>query len=273
MEYRILTRDGDVRWILDDTMEVFDPEGRFLFRQGIMLDITSSKQAEELLRLQRDRLAELSRQLVAVREKEQRAIGRELHDQIGQMLTALRITLDTLPHLPPETALQKVTRAAEITDELLDRVSSLSLKLRPSMLDDQGLLPALLWHIRHYQEQSGLQVVFKHKGLREKRFDPEIETTIYRVVQESLTNVARHARATLVNLDIDVNHEQFIVHLRDNGQGFDPVAAFKKNRGLGGMRERVILLHGKLWIESKNGSGTHLSLHLPMNVDGETPHD
>jgi signal transduction histidine kinase len=138
------------------------------------------------------------------------------------------------------------------------------------MLDDQGLLPALLWHIRHYQEQSGLQVMFKHTGLREKRFDPEIETTIYRVIQESLTNVARHAQATLIQVDIEVDSDQFTVHIRDNGQGFDPVGALKKNRGLGGMRERVVLLHGKLWIESRPGSGTHIALRLPI---GETLHD
>ncbi|MDQ2690475.1 MAG: sensor histidine kinase, partial [Chloroflexota bacterium] len=256
--------DGTARWFRDETMEVFDKGGTFLFRQGIMLDITVSKQTEEMLRLHRDRLAALSRQLLTVRETEQRAIGRELHDQIGQMLTAVQITLEMLPQLPAELAARKLERAREITQELLDRVSLLSLKLRPPMLDDQGLLPALLWHVRRYHEQSGLEVNFQHTDLKDKRFEPEIETTAYRVIQESLTNIARHAQATLVKIDIAVGEEDIEIHIWDNGKGFDPVAAYKKNRGLGGMRERINLLSGRIWIESKPGLGTHIAVHIPV---------
>jgi len=270
LEYRLMTRDGEVRWFLDEVMNVRDADGKLVYRQGIMLDITDRKQAEQELRLSRDRLADLSRRLVQTREAEARAIGRELHDQIGQMLTAIKINLDLLPDLPPERAAKKMEQALGIVTELLNRVSRLSLELRPPMLDDLGLVPALMWQIRHHQEQSGTRVDFRHSGVEGVRFDPEIETTLYRVVQEALTNVARHAQATRVKLEVNARGGQLEVQIKDDGQGFDPKIALVKNRGISGMRERVNLLNGSFQIESEPGHGTRISARLPLQ---ETSHD
>ncbi|HLA08193.1 MAG TPA: PAS domain S-box protein, partial [Anaerolineales bacterium] len=184
--------------------------------------------------LRRDRLVELSRQLVQTQETESRTIGRELHDQIGQMLTALKLTLDIAAQLPAEEAAQKFVTAQELVDDLMSRVSRLSLELRPPMLDDLGLIPALLWHITRHQEQTGIEIDFKHGNVEGKRFDPEIETTAYRIVQESLTNVARHAQATRVRLEVRGGGGMIEIQIEDNGQGFDPDIALAKNRGLGG---------------------------------------
>lgn len=228
-----------------------------------MIDITERKLAQEELRLSRDRLAELSRRLAETRENEARAIGRELHDQIGQMLTAMKITLDLAGQLPAEASAKKIAQAQELTADLLARVSALSLELRPPMLDDLGLLPALLWHVNRYQEQNGIEVEFKHGGIEGKRFAPEIETAAYRCVQESLTNVARHARAARVRLEFRRRGEEMEIQIEDDGVGFDPNAALAKNRGLGGMRERVGLAGGMFEIESEAGKGARMTIRLP----------
>lgn len=136
------------------------------------------KRDEEELRLHRDRLAELSRKLLEAQESERRAIGRELHDQFGQLLTALKLTLETAALLPAHAAQAKLTQALELTSDLLSRTSRLSLDLRPPMLDDFGLVPALLWHINRFEEQSGIHVTFTHYDVQGRRFNPEIETAV-----------------------------------------------------------------------------------------------
>lgn len=229
-----------------------------------MIDITERKHAQEELRLHRDRLAELSRRLVEAHETAQRAIGRELHDQIGQMLTALKLTLEIAPQLPPELAARKMQGALELLDELTARVSSLSLELRPPMLDDFGLVPALVWHVNRYQDQTGITVDFKHSAVEGRRFAPEIETTAYRIIQEALTNVARHAHAACVRLEVRAESQWMEILMEDDGTGFDPQAALAKQRGLSAMRERVLLVGGEFHLESEKGKGTRKQIRLPV---------
>jgi signal transduction histidine kinase len=247
--------------------------------QVVVADITDRTHAAEEIRLHRDRLAKLSRRLVQAHETESRAIGRELHDQFGQILTALKLTLDIIPQLPAEQVAKKLAVARELVDDLMERVRHLSLELRPSMLDDLGLIPALLWHVNRYQEQTGIEVDFKHSGAESKRFDPEIETTAYRLIQEALTNVARHARGTRVGLQLRVNTTPYEaslmgtgesgrmeIQIEDNGRGFDPQQALdgRRSSGLSGMRERAGLLNGEFKIESRMGAGTRIFIELPL---------
>ncbi len=232
----------------------------------ISVAIQNARLLEET-RLSRDRLAELSKKLVNVHETESRAIGRELHDQIGQMLTALKLTIEIVSQLPPEPAAKKLAQAQELTDELMSRVSRLSLELRPPMLDDLGVIPALLWHVNHYQEQTGIEVEFKHSKVEGRRFDAQIETTVYRLVQESLTNVARHAHATRTRLEVQAGGGEMEIKIEDNGAGFDPQIAFAKHRGLSAMRERVGLLNGTFQVESQIGKGARMFITLPLKED------
>lgn len=215
-------------------------------------------------RLSRDRLAELSRQLVQAYETERRGIGRELHDQIGQMLTALDLILAVAAQLPPEQAARKFAGAQELVHDLSNRISRLSLELRPPMLDDLGLIPALLWHINRYQEQTNIAVDFKHSGVEGSRFRPEIENTAYRLIQEALTNVARHAHASQVRLELHAREGQFEIKIEDNGQGFNAQIGLAQHRGLSGMRERVGLLDGEFQIKSENEKGTRVLIKLPL---------
>ena len=264
LEHRVRQVDGTLGWTLSRAIPLFDAKGEIVEWFGAAKDVTERKRAEEEVRLSRDRLAELSRRLVEAQETEQRAIGRELHDQVGQMLTALKLTLEIVPQLPADRSAQKLAGAQELVDDLMNRVSRLSLELRPPMLDDLGLVPALTWHVNRFQEQTGIEVDFKHSGTEGRRFGAEIETTAYRVIQEALTNVARHARGTRARLEVRVRGEGMEIQIEDDGAGFDPQVAFAKNRGLGGMRERVGLLNGTFRVESQTGKGARIFIALPL---------
>lgn len=256
---------GAQGWWFSRLTPLFDvTTGRVVRLIGTGIIITERKQVEEELRLSRDRLADLTRRLVEAQEMERRAIGRELHDQFGQMLTAIKITLEIAGQLPAEAAAKKIAQAQELATDLLGRVSRLSLELRPTMLDDLGLIPALVWHINRYQEQTGIDVAFKHSGVEGERFPTAIETTAYRIVQEALTNVARHAHAASVQIAIEGDAGWLEIRIDDDGVGFDPQAALAKNRWLAGMRERAQLVGGLFQIESERGRGTHKVIRLPL---------
>lgn len=219
----------------------------------------------EQVRSGRDRLQTLSRRLVEMQEAERRYIARELHDEVGQGLTGLKLTLDICQRLPPDAVSSSLGEAEELVNALIGQVRDMSLDLRPAMLDDLGLLPALLWHFDRYQTQTQIQVAFRHIGL-ERRFDPGLETAAYRIVQESLTNVARHAGVSEATVRVWSDERRLHVLIEDQGVGFDPeaVLAAGASSGLAGMRERANLLGGRLTVESTPGAGTLLTAELPL---------
>ena len=253
-----------IRWEIRPWYEANEEIGGVILFSEV---VTGRKRAEDELRLHRDRLAELTRRLVETQEAERRAIGRELHDQFGQMLTAMKITLDIARQLPPEAAARKIAQAQETATDLLNRTSRLSLELRPPMLDDLGIIPALIWQVNRYQEQTGIPVQFRHSGVENRRFNPEIETTAYRIVQEALTNVARHARANGIRLEVHARGDWLEIRLEDDGIGFDPQEAMTQNRGLSGMKERAQLVGGEFQVESQPGRGTRKLIRLPIREE------
>jgi PAS domain S-box-containing protein len=229
----------------------------------------------EAVRQAHARLQVLSQRLVTIQEAERRHIARELHDEVGQQLTGLRLTLELIARLPPNDQATRLSEAHAALQDLIGRVRSLSLDLRPAMLDDLGLLSALLWHFRRYTEQTGIAVECKHRNV-DQRFSAVVETVAYRVVQETLTNVARHAGVTTVDVWLLATPEQLSVRISDAGRGFDPAAAMQAPRssGLLGMQERVTLLGGSLSITSALGNGTQVLADLPLNVGiEEQSHD
>jgi len=149
-------------------------------------------------------------------------------------------------------------------------VRDLSLALRPAMLDDLGLVPALLWHFERYTAQTNVRVTFKHSGLA-RRYQAVIETAAYRIVQEALTNVARHAGVREVTVRLWADTDALNVQIEDQGNGFDPEAALARGNtgGLAGMRERAILLGRHLIVESSPGTGTRVTAELPLSSNGE----
>ena len=228
---------------------------------AVIRDITRLKQADEALRENAERLQVLSRRLIQVQEAERRHVALELHDEIGQLLTGLKLTLEMGARLPAEQAQGRMAQAQTIVNELLERTRKLSLDLRPSTLDHLGLLSALWWHIKHYTSQTQVRVDFKHRGLEGKRYAPELETAAFRIVQEALTNVARHAAVHAVTVRAWADADSLTLQIEDDGQGFNPGDVLDAGRtsGLAGMRERAALSGGQLTIESRPEAGTKLT--------------
>jgi PAS domain S-box-containing protein len=270
--YRVLARDGRVVWFHCEAKMVRTDDGRPWFIHGVAFDISELKRAEqalakseEMFREYAERLKFLSRRLMEVQEMERRNIALELHDEIGQVLTGLKLTLEVGTRLPPDEVGGSLDQARALVNELMMRVRNLSLDLRPAMLDDFGLLPTLLWHIEHYTAQTKVKVNFKHSGLEKRRFAPEAETAAYRIVQEALTNVARHADVQEVTVRLWTRQATLSIQVEDLGKGFDPdVVMASETSGLAGMRERAILLGGQLKIDSRLGGGTRLIAELSI---------
>lgn len=225
----------------------------------------------------RERLRALSARLVEVQEMDRRNLAKELHDEIGQSLTLLRLNLDLIsrgiqPELEAnEDIYTQLKNAQETTIRLLERVRELSLNLRPNMLDDLGLVPALLSLFDRFGSQSNLHIRFKHYGI-ERRFSPNLEITIYRIIQEALTNVVRHARSGNVSIRLWANAYFIRLQVEDQGIGFNvpKVLQSSPTSGLSGMIERAASCGGTLDIESNPNEGTCISAEFPLYIFEET---
>jgi PAS domain S-box-containing protein len=224
-----------------------------------------------------ERLQALSRRLLEAQEAERRHIARELHDEIGQQLTGLGLLLTLSQHLSPGLVEAQLADAQSLVHDLMDQVRNLALDLRPAMLDDFGLVPALAWLFERYTTQTHVAVRFEYPGLEQQRFAPDVETAAYRIVQEALTNVARYAGVSEVTVRLWMDSATLSVVVVDQGCGFDPQAVrTSASTGLAGMHERTALLGGKLTIESAIGAGTLLTATLPRasgGVSKEQGHD
>lgn len=264
LEVAIRTADGATRDVLlsADTMQLGDEQCLITS----LYDISERKQAELALRATSLQLQDLSRRLVAIQEAERRHLARELHDEIGQMLTGLNLLLETGSSFSDRALVARLREAQAVVTDLTARVRTLSLDLRPSMLDDLGLLPALLWHFERYMAQTQVRVAFKHRGL-DQSLDPLIAIAVYRVVQEALTNVARYAQAGEVVVAVWTNGHQVVASVEDRGRGFDLEAALaaRRSSGLAGMQERVALLGGQMIIDTAPGQGTRVLAELPLS--------
>ena len=306
--YRVIARDGRVIWFHCEAKMVRRDDGRPWFIHGVGFDITELKQAEAAVKEAHDKLERrtsqlaqanevllteigerrraeatqreygerlkiLSRRLMEVQEAERRHIARELHDEIGQVLTGLKLSLEMCARLPADQIGESLGQAQTLVNDLMARARKLSLDLRPGMLDDLGLLPTLLWHIEHYTAQTRIRVLFKHSGIEGRRFASEVETAAYRIAQEALTNVARHAGVGEATLRVWTSHHTLTLQIEDQGRGFDPeaVLAACHTSGMAGMRERTMLLGGQLTIESNFGSGTSLTAELSIGDQSDEP--
>ncbi len=219
----------------------------------------------DIVRQGRTRMQLLSKQLLTVQEDERRNIASELHDEIGQLLTGVKLSIEMLPRLAPEESERKLREAQESLNDLIQRVREMSLNLRPSMLDDLGLVPALIWHFGRYTSQTGVRVNFKHSGVEGRRFSSEIEIGAYRIVQEALTNVARHAGVSEASVRLWADDNSLLVQIEDAGRGFDVsklVAGLSS--GVSGIRERAYMLGGMPTIESAPGKGARITAELPL---------
>jgi PAS domain S-box-containing protein len=217
------------------------------------------------LRATTESLASMSKRFVELQERERRDISRELHDEIGQVLTALKLQLDTIRRYAPESLATVVRQVDYLVGDMVATVRRLALDLRPPLLDEFGLGRALAAHFERFTGQTGVQVSFVAQ-LQGKRFPLEIETAVFRVVQESLTNVARHAHVPAATVTIAVQPDALIVTVSDKGPGVGARRQNKDGAGLTGMRERVTMLGGTFRVLSEPSRGTTITAVIPLSA-------
>lgn len=217
-------------------------------------------------------LEELSARLVRAQENERRAIARELHDEVGQSLSAILMEAENAEAGEgAEEIREHLAAVKSLAGKTVNQVRDLALLLRPSMLDDFGLIPALNWHAREMSKRTGLDVFVTADGEADDLPD-EHKTCIYRLVQEAVNNSARHAHARKVEVQVERQDSRVLFRVRDDGAGFDP--QFARGLGMLGMEERVRRLGGKLRVDSQLGMGTLVSAELPLaELNGRNGHD
>lgn len=253
-----------------------EQEGPFLKEERWLLNSVATiigaamvrKQAEEETLRSQQELRLLSAHLQTVREEERTGIAREIHDELGQQLTGLKMDASWMKKLTSdEKLISRIQNMIELIDETIKTVRRISSELRPGILDDLGLPAALEWQSNEFERRTGIHCNFKMEGLT-GTYKRDIATVVFRIYQETLTNVARHANATQVDTMVAQNNAELVLTITDNGDGFDVQnAGDKKTLGLLGMRERALMINGRLNITSLPGKGTTIELIVPIEND------
>jgi PAS domain S-box-containing protein len=270
-ELRIVRPDGDVRHLRSLGEVMFDRDGRATSMLWSVLDITEQKHTEGALRDLAGQLTALSRRLVEVQEAERRQLSRELHDRVGQNLTALSINLDILRTALPDDVADghraRLADSAELLESTVESIEDVMAELRPPMLDDYGLLPALQWYAKSFSERTGITVEVLGAE-RAERPRTEIEITLFRIAQEALTNVAKHARAHRVQIELDQSDDHCIMTVTDDGIGIGidgaRAADVRERHGLGmlTMRERSQAVGGCFHVRAGPHGGTQIAIEI-----------
>lgn len=268
-EYRLVSRAGEVLWFRDEAKPVADDAGRTLFLQGILVDITQGKLAEQALRASQEQLRQLAGHLENIKEAERKRIAQEIHDELGGLLTGIKANVSVY--------LERAARAGAAPDPLLVDATELAAagfqavrrvitNLRPSVLDQLGVWAALEWYAEQIEKRSGLRCSCRiEDSAAAADTGPELGTMLFRVVQEALTNVERHAGATRAWVLATLDDGMLRVEVRDDGKGADtPRQERGGSWGIVGMHERARFFGGQLTITGKAGEGTSVVLRVPM---------
>lgn len=257
---------GQPLWVATRSTPLRSSEGEILGVLVTVADITERRQSEAAQRA-------LARRVLTAQEEERRRVARELHDQVGQVLTSVKIQLAGVARATTvEEVRPRVQAATEHVDVAITQVRDLSRGLRPPQLDDLGLVPTLRWYARQRSAESGVDVVLE-SDLRDLRLGPDEEMACFRVAQEAITNALRHARPTRVVIELERSGEALALSVSDDGAGFDfpsvgRRAAAGECLGLTGMRERVALCGGSLEVRSTPGQGTRVRALIPLARPG-----
>lgn len=264
---------------LRDVMEAVE-RGQLDARAPEIRDDPDVRRVAETLNAMLDRLQEQRRtaasQILKALEQERKRIARELHDETSQALATLLLNLEltsrALPHCSDDQggsqviqARKRLQESRELVEQTLDEVRKLTMDLRPAVLDDLGLVPALRWYAHTKLDPAGVQVELDVTGF-DHRLPDEMETVIFRVAQEAITNVLLHARAQRVSVELHEEPDLLYLRIQDDGRGFSPeqiLAQPERSIGLAGMRERAALVEGRLEIHSRPGQGTTVELAIP----------
>lgn len=266
LDHRIVWPDGSIRWVNTRAELGRDETGIPIRLFGTILDVTEQKKAELQIKNYNEQLHLLTTHLQNIREEERTRIGREIHDELGQQLTAIKMDVawilkNTLDK--SEAISKKLKNIIELLDGSNQSVRKILNELRPATLDNYGLPEAMEWHIQQFTASSGIPVEITFSK-RDLEFDEDFATNIFRIFQESLTNIMRYAKAKKVLISLKVINQVTALNIEDDGVGFDTVVLQNKNTfGILGMRERVRALDGKFEITSTPGKGTIICISLP----------
>jgi PAS domain S-box-containing protein len=272
-EFRMKTADGRWRWILGrGKATAWNSQGRALRLSGTNTDMTERREAEEALRASRDQLRNYSAKLQLIREEERTYIAREIHDELGQILTALKMDLSVLDELlleePRITQRRdmnaKIDSMSQLMDSAIGSMRKIITELRPVVLDTMGLSAAIEWQAEEFQQRTGI-ACFYSPPQDIPTLPRDFATSIFRILQESLTNIMRHAGASRTTITMKLDQGNLILIIHDDGKGIsEDEIDQKKSFGITGMKERVELLGGKFNIHGIKGKGTLLSVEIPL---------
>lgn len=267
IDYRITCKDGTEKWIKEKMMNVFNIEKKERFIYGFLYDITERKKAEENLKISREELRNLALYIESSREEEKKRIAKDIHDELGHALTALKLELMWLikkKYLRQDVLYERTRKMNELIESTIRKVRSISSELRPSVLDHFGLVAAIEWQAAEFQKRSAMRckVVVPNQELN---LNEKYSTAIFRIFQEILTNIARHSKATRVDVHLEVVNNELKLRVSDNGRGIKQENInSRKSFGLIGMYERATALGGKLNISGVSGIGTTVTLIIPL---------
>ncbi|HET8708418.1 MAG TPA: histidine kinase, partial [Pseudomonadales bacterium] len=267
-DHRIILQDGTIRYVHCETELKLDADGEVMAMVGTVQDVTELREKELELKRSRELLRRFAQTHDNIREQECKRIAREIHDELGQQLTALRLDIAlSVTQFGSENPdlykrLQEMKRAVDTT---IHTVRSIASSLRPAPLN-MGLPSAIDWLVEQLQSRCDLSVELDLKAVP-KNLPEEIANSLFRIIQESLTNIARHANAQNVWIIFAKSEDQLILEIRDNGQGFDEAQVKQNSSGLLGIVERASLMNGSANVESKLGEGTKIEVSIPLNFE------
>jgi len=277
MHQRVLRGESvryDFEWmghIFDTTLTpLYNDGGQIDGVLGMAINVTEQRKSESALRESEARLRELTLHMTRIAEEERKTLARELHDRVGQSLSAVNINLNiiknALPGIRDEDLEKRLLDTMDLVREVTAGIRNVMCDLRPEVLDDYGLVPALRWYGEQFSKRTGLEVeVMGHEDIG--GFDPELETTLFRIFQEAMTNVAKHAGARKIRVGAERDGETFRMSISDDGQGFEEEKIRKvggPTYGLLGMRERARAIGARIQIESSPGKGTRVIVKMKL---------
>jgi PAS domain S-box-containing protein len=271
VDYRHLHRSGEYRWQNSRGQKFLDERGKPIKMVGCISDITERRRAEQTLQASIKQLRSLAKHLQKVREEERKDLAREIHDELGQALTGLKMDLAWLRRNLPQAAeqdrrflIEKLDSLVRLTDQPIAEVHRLATQLRPPLLDDLGLEAAMEWQVSDFQRRTGINCEFVStlEGLKP---DPDRSTAFFRILQEALTNVVRHTQATQIKVRLGKGDGAFLMEVEDNGGGITKNATHdSKSLGLIGMRERALAFDGEVTFSGQRGKGTTIKVLIPI---------
>lgn len=258
----VVGKQGEMKRALEKTTEE-------IRRQSAMLksEVTERKRAEEELRQSHEQLRNLSAHIESMRETERTSIAREVHDELGQALTAIKMDLSWLNKRLPEeqeAIIKKIREMSRLIDTTIQTVKRISTDLRPGILDDLGLVAAMEWQVQEFQERTRIKCTLTAES-ENMNLDRKLATAVFRILQEALTNVARHADAARVAVSLKRRTGQLVLQVRDNGKGItEKQIAHPRSFGLIGMRERARSWNGSVKIDGISDKGTSVTVSIPL---------